>query len=150
MPSCIQLVDDPPISLHCDNYHLINCGCHGNKYQNPKWQPVMLHIILGLVDKVTLLKFFFSKMTQKCRKLYNPNRHSNLCSLKTGRFSPGHTPTYRDPPPGSYWQYNCKIDVGPGDEHASNNLFCKTTGREDGPLKEDWGRELRKLTDRQL
>ena len=42
-----------------------------------------------------------------------------------------------------------KINVGPGEEHASNNLFCKTTGREDGPLKEDWGRELQKLTDRQ-
>ena len=33
--------------------------------------------------------------------------------------------------------------------YCDNNLFCKTTGREDGPLKEDWGRELRKLTDRQ-
>ena len=36
---------------------------------------------------------------------------------------------------------------GRGDVHASNNLFnCKTSGQEDGALKEDWGRELWKTT----
>ena len=47
------------------------------------------------------------------------------------------------------WFHNCKIDVGPADKHASKNLFCKTTGWKDGPLKENSGRELRKLTDHQ-
>ena len=66
-----------------------------------------------------------SEKMRKSNHLQMLGRHSNLWCFKTGRFSPGHTLTYRD-----------------------NNLFCKT-GREDGPLKEDWGRELRKLTDRQ-
>ena len=78
---------------------------------------------------------------------------------KQGGFQrdlPQHTVTRPLPPPQTIgnivcyactWFCNRKINMGPGDEHASSNLFHKTTGREDGPLKEDWGRELRKLTD---
>ena len=43
---------------------------------------------------------------------------TSVASLKTERFLPGHTLTYR----------------------GISFAIAKTTGREDGPLKEDWGR----------
>ena len=41
------------------------------------------------------------------------------------------------------------MSMGLVEEDASHSLFAKTAGRVNGPLKDDWGRQLRKTTTEQ-